>query len=101
MKFDINGYKGEFGVNVRKLSLEKFEKLCLGLKPFKELLPKQRALAIKEAYGYIQSNVKETKGFKFVQNLSSSDKGRNRNNPRPKQGSTSKGKDEQGTEAKA
>jgi hypothetical protein len=75
MKVTIKGKTTNFDVDTMcKLSLDEFNKFCLGLSTFKQLSPKERKASIKKAYGNIKGDVKKVKGVKSVQDLSRGNK---------------------------
>lgn len=98
----VNGYNINFNKKaVEQLTFDEFEKMCLTLRPFKELPKKERTKKIKEVYGNFGTNAKKAKGSKRGKDLHSSNDESDRRDSSAEQGADVGGESIDGEEAKA
>lgn len=98
----VNGYNINFNKKaVEQLTFDEFEKMCLTLRPFKELPKKQRFKKIKEVYGNFGTNAKKAKSSKPGKDLHSSNDESNRRDSSAEQGTDAGREGINGKEAEA
>ena len=86
---------------VKEMSFEEFEKMCLSLPTFKDLVPKERKKKIKTVYNAIVPKTQKYKKSESKRNLSGYNRGGKGNDSEPKQKPASRGEDKRESEDNA